>query len=84
MPNGLGGEPGSQISTGIVAPTPPVTVSLSAQQAAADRVGPGRDDDLRIGHAAEGGTQRPGHAAGTRAGDQEHVGVPRAGGEEYA
>ena len=29
MPNGLGGEPGSQTSTGTVAPTPPVTASLS-------------------------------------------------------
>ena len=29
MPNGLGGEPGSQTSTGTVAATPPVTASLS-------------------------------------------------------
>ena len=28
MPNGLGGEPGSQTSTGTVAPTPAVTASL--------------------------------------------------------
>src|SRR5207244_5417917 len=29
MPNGLGGEPGSQTSTGTVAKTPPATASLS-------------------------------------------------------
>ena len=32
MPNGLGGEPASQMSTGTVAPTPPVVASLPASR----------------------------------------------------
>jgi hypothetical protein len=55
-----------------------------AQQTAADRVGAGRDHDLRIWHAVVGGAQRAAHAARPGPGDQQHVGVPRAGGEEHA
>ena len=54
----------------------------SAQQPAADRVGPGGDHDPRVWHRLVGRAQRPGHAPRADPGDQEHVGVARAGGEE--
>ena len=84
MPNGLGGEPGSQMSTGTVVATPPVTASLSLSSPPLTASVPDRDDDLRVGHPVVGRAQRAGHAARAGPGDQQHVGVPRAGGEEHA
>ena len=82
MPNGLGGEPGSQTSTGTRSEMPPSVMSLSAQEAATDRVGAGGDHDLRVGHPVVGGPQRPGHPGRSRSGDEQDVGMARAGGEE--
>ena len=84
MPNGRAGTPAATRRPGPWRRRPPVTASLPAQQAAADRVGADRDHDLRIGHAVVGGAQRAGHAARPGPGDQQHVGVPGAGGEEDA
>ena len=66
MPNGLGGEPASQMSTGTVAPTPPVTASLPASRPPLTASVPAAITTFGSGIAVVGGAQRAGHAARAR------------------
>ena len=84
MLNGVGGEPGSQMSTGTMRRDPSRHRVGRAGQPAAHRVGADRDHDLRFRHRVVGAAQRLGHPARPGPGDQQDVGVPRARGQEDA
>ncbi len=81
---GAGGEPGTYTSTGSTASTPPAVELAGGAQAAGAGVGADGDERLRLGHHLPCALQRPAHRRGHGAGDQQHVGVARGGGEEEA
>ena len=78
------GSPASATSTGITLATPPqARVALAEDAAVAAAVADG-DHQLRVGRRVVGAPERDRHVLRHRAGDQQHVGVARAGDEPDA
>ena len=77
MTSGVGGQPGMRRSTGRMRVDRADDLVCSAEHVAAERAVAERRDPPRLRHRVVGDEQRLTHAARHRAGDEEHVRMPR-------